>query len=425
MQQFRYERGQILPLVALLVTVLVGATGFAVDVGYHQYQQRIQQTATDAAALAGAQEAFAGDYAAAVKQSATANGYTDNTTGTCPTSASVGTVCVQVNSPPQAPDAYAGNSRAVEVKITTDQPTFFEKVFHIATVRITTKAVGVLKPQNRAGCVYVLSGQANFNAGQSGGTLNAPDCAFLLNGNTNFNNAVVTAGSIDCAATCSNGTFMSASPVTTAPASDPCTGLSYCAYLASHPPTTCNNSYTAPTNAVVTVNPGCYSSLDLHKASSVTFNCGMYVITGALNASSTASTPITINQSSCGSGGVTFYIKGSGSVAIKNANMNLAAPTLGDYSQYATGEQNTLFYQDPADTNTAVLQAASCATCAANLSGMLYFPTAPLNYNSGISTNSGNALIVSGTLNYNGSNTTIFNPPASGAFITSAAVLGE
>ena len=50
------ERGQVLPLIALCLAVLMGFAGVAVDVGYWEYQQREQQNAADAAALGGAQQ---------------------------------------------------------------------------------------------------------------------------------------------------------------------------------------------------------------------------------------------------------------------------------------------------------------------------------------------------------------------------------
>ena len=52
----RRERGQILPIVALALVVMLGISAFAIDVGYAYYAKRQLQSATDAAALAGAQD---------------------------------------------------------------------------------------------------------------------------------------------------------------------------------------------------------------------------------------------------------------------------------------------------------------------------------------------------------------------------------
>jgi Putative Flp pilus-assembly TadE/G-like len=50
----RRERGQVLPLIALALAALLGIGAFAIDVGYAYYAKRQLQSATDAAALAGA-----------------------------------------------------------------------------------------------------------------------------------------------------------------------------------------------------------------------------------------------------------------------------------------------------------------------------------------------------------------------------------
>ena len=56
MRTGRRERGQILPIVALALVVMLGISAFAIDVGYAYYAKRQLQSATDAAALAGAQD---------------------------------------------------------------------------------------------------------------------------------------------------------------------------------------------------------------------------------------------------------------------------------------------------------------------------------------------------------------------------------
>lgn len=423
-------------MVAIAIVVLLGAAGFAVDAGYHQYQQRMQQTATDSAALAGATELANGDWNPAAQQDASNNGYTDNTGGAA-CDATVGRVCVLVNNPPVAPDAYAGNSGAVEVQITVNHPTFFERVLGFTSVPVTTKAVGVTVNQSANGCIYVLDGSktANFNGTSGGGTIDAQNCGLLFNGGANFNNATVEAASIQCVQTCSNGTYPSpyATPQPASAVSDPCPYISYCAHLAADPPT-CTAPLTPPdpdATGTATVPAGCYNGFMYHNSSTqpnLTVNfCGLYVVTGTANISSTGTgaPPITIGMPP-GCPGVTFYLTGGGQVDFKNSNMNLTAPTSGDYSQYGAGEQNMVFYQDPGDTNTAVLQSATCGTCSTTISGMMYFPSANLNYTKQSSDTSGTgALIVAYDLNCNGCNATTFQAPSPGLQTIKTVVLGE
>ena len=56
MRRARGERGQILAVVVLALVALLGIAAFAIDVGYAYYAKRQLQSATDAAALAGAQD---------------------------------------------------------------------------------------------------------------------------------------------------------------------------------------------------------------------------------------------------------------------------------------------------------------------------------------------------------------------------------
>src|SRR5580704_6808961 len=50
------ESGQALLAAAFSLIVLLGAAGLAIDMGYLRYQKRLQQSAADSAALAGAAE---------------------------------------------------------------------------------------------------------------------------------------------------------------------------------------------------------------------------------------------------------------------------------------------------------------------------------------------------------------------------------
>ncbi|HKU67720.1 MAG TPA: pilus assembly protein TadG-related protein [Candidatus Baltobacteraceae bacterium] len=430
------QRGQTLPLVAVALAVLLGVAGFSVDVGYHQYQQRMQQTATDSAAIAGAKEEPLGDYKAAAQQDAGNNGYTDNSGGlTCDSSAPIGRVCVVVNNPPVAPDAFSSDSRAVEVQITVIHPTWFERVFGINSAAVTTKSVATLKDVTGNNCLFVLNGAANFNGQTGGGTVNAPNCGLVFNGTTSFHNATVTAASIECAATCAQGTFLSATPQPSAPASDPCGAISFCAHM-SNPTPSCSSplSFSASSNQIVTsanIPPGCYSNLNLTKARSAQFGCGLYVITGTLNGrpnGGSNATPVSLTQD-CGTGGpngVTFYLSGNASLDLGNDNINLTAPTTGDYSQYSAGEQNVLIYQAPGDTNTVNMASATCAGCQSFFQGMIYAPSATLNYNQYTTTTSGNVLIVVGVLNANGGINSIFNAPGpQGTYTVQVPYLGE
>lgn len=103
------ERGQTLALFAIFLVVLLGATGFVIDVGGAWSQERTQQKAADVAALAGAtaeaNNASRADIIAAALASAQKNGYAASE--------------VQVNIPP-VDGAYAPGGSQSGVLSTND-----------------------------------------------------------------------------------------------------------------------------------------------------------------------------------------------------------------------------------------------------------------------------------------------------------------
>lgn len=122
--EHRGERGQILPLIAVCLAVLLGFAGFAVDLGYMQYELRQQQTAADAAAIGGARELITAGCASpvaaktAAKNDASENGFTDGTNK----------VKVTAYNPPQT-GALTSNGCAVQVTVYSPHATFFGKNF--------------------------------------------------------------------------------------------------------------------------------------------------------------------------------------------------------------------------------------------------------------------------------------------------------
>src|SRR5271165_7572648 len=146
------ERGQVLPLIAVCLATLMGFAGIAVDVGYLEYRQQAQQTATDAAAVGGAQSLVrsncsgASGAVAAAQSDAASNGFANG-----------GNVTVYATSPPSA-GPYAGNNCAVYVSINTQHvSTFFAHLFgYPSGMTETTQAVSAVTANSDA-CIYLLS----------------------------------------------------------------------------------------------------------------------------------------------------------------------------------------------------------------------------------------------------------------------------
>ena len=117
--QLAGERGQVLVMTVLFVTVFLGLVALVVDVGYFYAQRRQVQNAADEAALAAAWELSyadsSADATAAALEYAAANGYTADGTNSS----------VTVNIPPTTGD-HTDDASFVEVIIEEyDMPTFF------------------------------------------------------------------------------------------------------------------------------------------------------------------------------------------------------------------------------------------------------------------------------------------------------------
>src|ERR1035437_10488101 len=90
------QAGQALIAAATALSILLmGFAGLGIDMGYLRYEKRLQQTAADGAAIAGAAELLYGasGVPAAAKHDAAANGFTAASTNTgCPPPAPATTV---------------------------------------------------------------------------------------------------------------------------------------------------------------------------------------------------------------------------------------------------------------------------------------------------------------------------------------------
>jgi Putative Flp pilus-assembly TadE/G-like len=130
------ERGQVLPLVVMALVALLGIGAFAIDVGYAYYAKRQLQSATDAAALAGAQDlptaataiATATSYAAA-NTPANLSNFTFSYQTRCTNTAVLATGCDP-----------AVNPNALQVTGTASTPTWFAGLFGIDHFDISAHA---------------------------------------------------------------------------------------------------------------------------------------------------------------------------------------------------------------------------------------------------------------------------------------------
>lgn len=380
------EAGQALVFTAVGLVVLMGFAGLAIDMGVMRYEKRLQQTAADAAAIAGANNlefpASGGVTAGALSAAAT-NGFTDTVgNSACPPpapSGSVGTVMVTICAPPSSSDPYhAGQAGYVEAWVTEIHSTYFMKVLGVNSEAITARAVATnLSGGAGNGCLYSLGPPTASIEGvniNGSAILNATTCGIVDNGNFNTkgNKLIVNADTFGIA----GGPNQSGPGGTvTCTAAGPCPTLNM--PTATDPlssltppcsPCTGGTSLNVP-SAGGTINPGTYSSISIN-GGNVTFNPGTYIINGTGGCPG-ACLNIPGNAAISGSG-VTLYFTNGATINITGTpDIQLSPPTSGTYA-------GILMYQDPADTNTNGPRLGG--DNGSNFTGALYFPSDNLTF---------------------------------------------
>ena len=290
---FKDEKGQALYLAAMAMPVLMGLIGLGIDMGVMRYEKRLQQSAADAAAIAGASNLAFGGNAAAVagaQKASAQNSFADNTGGTLSctgASAAIGTVCVQVNNPPlSGPHSSGANSSSyVEVLVSSVQPNYFEQVLGFKQSTVTARAVaGNLAPGSGGACVYTLD---PFVDGITVGisingnpSVNAPNCGVVDDGNFDTKGGAysVTAGYVSV-----SGQIVGKDNVTCTdgqpPSECPAGGVPPAAYPLSYltPPSLGTPTAFNPSN----IQPGTYSSgTSFSGNGTYVFPSGTYIFDG-------------------------------------------------------------------------------------------------------------------------------------------------
>lgn len=148
MTQSRSARGQILPITALLLVVLLGVAALVVDLGFSWMLRRQEQNASDAAALAAARHiddvtGATFDWTSGVAAACTYaqdNGFFTDDPG-CGAALTSGDL--DVNFPPDisAGPQYAGDAGKVQVIIRQERDTFFGRILGADAMSVQTQAV--------------------------------------------------------------------------------------------------------------------------------------------------------------------------------------------------------------------------------------------------------------------------------------------
>ena len=384
-QKFRKEeKASVIVITALLLAILVGLLGLAVDSSYAFYMRTKMQSAADAAALGAAANLANGgtaNTATIVANSlGTSNGFTSGIANT------VVTPTIPPGSNPDGSSpSYASNTNYVRVRISQNIPLFFAPVIGVASSwPVSVNAVAGIK--SSPDCLITMS-SFNIN-GTNTATLN--NCSAVIGGNLDATNQgkiavngsgnieVHNNGSINCPS-CTPTPVPKSNPMPTLPSLSIPSGLP----VVSDP--TCANRY---------CQPGIYNrKLTLTRGANYTFASGFYLFNQGLSTNSA------IVQSE--TNGVTFYIASNQPIDL-TGNLNLSAQT----PINCTPGSAILIFQAPSTITTMDLAGSKDQL---NLNGIVSLPYTNIRISGSSSNLTLNGSIIANSLQLNGN----MNPSAS------------
>jgi hypothetical protein len=433
--KLKKQSGQVLFGTAVALVVLAGFAGLAIDMGTMRYQKRLEQTAADSAAIAGAQNLDFGFGVTGPGQTAAGqNGFTDNNSGAGCVNQPVGCISVDVHTNP-ATGPHAGSALYVEAIVTSVQPTYFMTIFGINSKPITARAVATnVKGGTNANCLYTLGKPTAAIIGinvQGKAHLVAPNCGIADNGNldTTGNAYTVQSKTIAIAGACVGNDCSSPNVTCTAftnnvcpplggvpPTEDPLKGITpppQPPASASCPDLACN--FVSSAGQIATIQPGTYSSILIGSNSIITMAPGIYYINGpgglGFNGKGTLATPgFAIPYS--GADGVMIYFTGSATMNKVNGGGGPNVPDIQLNPLTATQSATyagMLFYQDPNDTATPWFGGDDKTT----FNGTLYFPTQTLTFY-GDTNQTYNGTVITYSIAINGNPTVNFGTSPAG-----------
>jgi Flp pilus assembly protein TadG len=349
----RNQKGAVIILFTILMTVIISLMGLSLDGGYLYLQKARLQNTADAAALACVINSnICGAGGSNIFPIVNLYNFDVQTTKpvTCPLPSQTG---------------------CVKSVATTTWNTFF--MGFIGQNQLTLSAVAIAggTPQPQP-CILALSGTGTGLSVTGNASMNAINCGVYVNSSSSqamevTGNASVTASPINTV-----GGYKKIGNATTSTVTTGATALTnpFTTIVTpplSNPPSCDFTNFSRTDNGSVTMSPGTYcGGITIGKNYSVTFNPGLYVIYGR---GMTFSGNTTLTGT-----GITIYNSGNGSSypyaglnLTSNSAINISAPTGGAY-------QGMLYMQDPANTQPSSIAGNSAST----FNGNLYFPTSDL-----------------------------------------------
>jgi uncharacterized membrane protein len=371
------EKASFIIITALLLAILIGLMGLAVDTSYAFYVKSRMQAAADAAALGAATSMANGGSINNAKIVAlslsTSNGFTNGTSSI---------ISLPAIPPGPNPDgtipSYANDTTYARVQISQNVPLFFAPVIGFSnTWAVRVNSVAGVK--NSPDCL-VTTAAFNIN-GNNAATLN--NCSAVIGGNLTATNqskiqingtgstTVFNGGAINCNS-CSPVPVSKSGVLPTLPTVTIPSGLSIVA---------------DPTCSTHVCQPGIYNSkLTLNKNQSYTFATGFYLLNGGL---STNSATVTSAPN-----GVTLYIASNQPIDL-SGSLTLSSQTpIG-----CSAGSGVVIYQSPSNISSLTLNGSNNQL---NLNGILDLPYVDISIGGSSSGLTVNGTIIAHSLSLNG-----------------------
>ncbi|HEY3706579.1 MAG TPA: TadE/TadG family type IV pilus assembly protein [Terracidiphilus sp.] len=451
MKILKDENGNVLTLIALSLTLLMGMIALATDVGMLYRTKRMVQKAADSGALLAA---------AQIKTDTT--GQTGANTGATQNGLTLGSSSGQasVTAAVQTANSTTG---FVQVKVTQHSATIFMPILgsKFKTIDVSAVAAASYKLAVNDECMLGLSqtGAQVPNASgvevngstsmvwntkvmsdvsvQGSSKIKAPNCGVQACGPASAGSgstaaAIYAWGSGNIVAKSntapSYGTDNSGSKVTTTPILKGCAGDPLASSMPTKPTAgTCiDPSWMVNHNAggaAETIGPGTYCNFNTSNVSTLTMTAGTYIITKTFSTNSGTTingSGVTIflaNGAISNSGNNTQVAGGSTPYGVGNGTtMNISAPTSGSYSGIAIWDGNSS--ASTPDTFTFGGGASSSFT------GAIYAPNTNLMLGNGSGTSTMSSNIIANTITVVGGSTVTnnYNPSSSGSSSGSSGV---
>ncbi len=365
----RDRSGGVLIYTALMLPVLLGVSGLALDASLWYAQQRSLQAIADTAAYSTMLEVQrTGDETlakTAAKADAVVYGLDE----------SAGDI-ITFNIPPKY-GAYAGTPGFYEVTVERPAPVFLAGLFLPDDFNTAARAVSGGANSSNPPCVLALDKTVKNAVKVNSGTVETIGCGVQVNSDHRSALLVSAQGTLEADPIsvvgdyAGNG-YTESEPITGAPpVADPLSGL-------ETPSTSgCDYNNVALSGGTHTLWPGVYcGGITLTGQVQVELEPGNYVIADGTNPDGTvnAGTLSTSGNTTTLSGdGVSFYMDGTSEVHMTgNGTVDLTSPTSGTYT-------GILFYGDPyapTETSHSVNGGGNI-----DFDGVMYFPTAEIKYN--------------------------------------------